>query len=55
MPRRVLATPAYVRSRRERKKAEILFAHLKRILKLDRLGLCGMSSGIDEFTQPAAV
>jgi hypothetical protein len=34
-------TDAYVRSRRERKKIEMLFAHLKRILRLDRLRLRG--------------
>jgi len=33
--RRIAATPEYVRSRHERKKVEMLFAHLKRILKLD--------------------
>jgi hypothetical protein len=35
--RRIAVTPAYQRSRHERKKVERLFAHLKRILKLDRL------------------
>ena len=30
-------TEAYATSRRERKKVEMPFAHLKRILKLDRL------------------
>src|SRR4029077_12454706 len=29
-------TPEYLQSRRERKKVEMLFAHLKRILKLNR-------------------
>jgi len=39
---RVIAkTDACVTSRRERKKVEMLFAHLKRILKLDRLRLRG--------------
>jgi transposase len=37
MARDIAATEAYVTSRRERKKVEMLFAHLKRILKLDRL------------------
>jgi hypothetical protein len=32
--RRIAATPASQRSRHERKKVEMLFAHLKRILKL---------------------
>ena len=31
------ATPEYARSRHECKKSEMLFAHLKRILKLGRL------------------
>jgi Transposase DDE domain len=42
-------TDAYVVSRRERKKVEMLFAHLKRILKLDRLRLRGPSGAKDEF------
>jgi hypothetical protein len=36
-------------SRRLRKKVEMLFAHLKRILKLDRLRLRGPCGGRDEF------
>jgi len=40
---------AYVTSRRERKKIEMLFAHLKRILKLDRLRLRGPNGARDEF------
>jgi transposase len=47
---RVIATtPEYQQSRRERKKVEMLFAHLKRILKLDRLRLRGLSGAQDEF------
>ncbi|EJL22703.1 IS1182 family transposase [Novosphingobium sp. AP12] len=42
-------TNAYVTSRRERKKVEMLFAHLKRILKLDRLRLRGPNGAKDEF------
>lgn len=42
-------TPAYRHSRRQRKKVEMLFAHLKRILKLDRLRLRGPSGAHDEF------
>lgn len=53
--RRIAATPEYVRSRHERKKVEMLFAHLKRILKLDRLRLRGMSGASDEFTLAAAI
>ena len=37
------------RSRRLRKKIEMLFAHLKRILKLDRLRLRGPTGARDEF------
>ena len=36
-------------SRRLRKKIEMLFAHLKRILKLDRLRLRGPNGAHDEF------
>jgi len=42
-------TPAYDQSRRERKKVEMLFAHLKRILKLGRLRLRGPTGARDEF------
>ncbi|MGZ8305876.1 MAG: transposase [Allosphingosinicella sp.] len=42
-------TDAYLTSRRERKKVEMLFAHLKRILKLDRLRLRGPNGAKDEF------
>jgi transposase len=48
-------TPAYQQSRRDRKKVEILFAHLKRILKLDRLRLRGRSGAQDEFLMAATV
>ena len=47
--RRIYFTPEYQESRRERKKVEMLFAHLKRILKLDRLRLRGLSGAQDEF------
>ena len=53
--RRVATTEQYKVSRRQRKKVEVLFAHLKRILKLDRLRLRGMSGARDEFTLAAAV
>jgi len=51
--RQVATTPEYQQSRRERKKVEVLFAHLKRILKLDRLRLRGLSGATDEFTMAA--
>lgn len=53
--RRIAVAPAYQRSRHERKKFEMLFAHLRRILKLDRLRLCGMNGATNEFTLAAAV
>jgi transposase len=42
-------TKAFERSRDERKKVEMAFAHLKRILKLDRLRLRGLSGARDEI------
>lgn len=42
-------TPAFDQSRRERKRVEMLFAHLKRILKLGRLRLRGPCGAHDEF------
>jgi transposase len=47
--REIAETPQYKQSRRDRKKVEILFAHLKRILKLDRLRLRGLTGAHDEF------
>jgi IS5 family transposase len=41
-------TEAFQRSRRERKKVEMRFAHMKRILKLDRFRLRGLSGVRDE-------
>jgi Transposase DDE domain len=41
-------TEAFQQSRRERKKVEMRFAHMKRILKLDRLRLRGSSGARDE-------
>ena len=49
MARDIAATEDYVTSRRQRKKVEMLFAHLKRILKLDRLRLRGPNGARDEF------
>jgi IS5 family transposase len=53
--RAVSQTPAYKKTRRQRKKVEMLFAHIKRILKLDRLRLRGMSGAHDEFLLTATV
>jgi transposase len=47
--RAIAETEVYKQSRNDRKKVEMLFAHLKRILKLDRLRLRGMSGAKDEF------
>ena len=49
MARDIATTEAYDVSRRQRKKIEMLFAHLKRILKLDRLRLRGPNGARDEF------
>lgn len=46
-------TEAYRQSRRERKKVEMLFAHLKRILKMSQLRLRGPSGAHDEFLMAA--
>ena len=51
--RQIGQTDAFKRSGRQRKKVEMLFAHLKRILKLDRLRLRGLSGAQDEFLQAA--
>lgn len=47
--RAVAATPAYQQTRRQRKQVEMLFAHMKRVLKVDRLRLRGLSGARDEF------
>jgi transposase len=46
--RALATTEAFQRSRRERKKIEMRFAHMKRILGLDRLRLRGLSGAKDE-------
>jgi transposase len=46
-------TEAFEQSRRDRKRIEMLFAHLKRILKLARLRLRGPRGAQDEFTLAA--
>jgi transposase len=47
--RALAKTETYRLSRRHRKKVEILFAHMKRVLKVDRLRLRGLSGARDEF------
>ena len=51
--RAIAKTEAYEASRRLRKKVEMLFAHLKRILRLDRLRLRGPAGAQFEFTLAA--
>jgi transposase len=48
-----VGTEAFERSRRERKRIEMRFAHLKRILRLGRLRLRGPRGAQDEFTLAA--
>jgi transposase len=49
MARDIAKTEEGQTSRRQRKKIEMLFAHLKRILRLDRLRLRGPNGARDEF------
>jgi transposase len=51
--RALASTAAFEQSRRHRKRVEMLFAHLKRILRLGRLRLRGPSGARDEFTLAA--
>ena len=51
--RALAKTEAFAQSRRDRKKVEMLFAHLKRILRLGRLRLRGPSGAQFEFTLAA--
>jgi transposase len=53
--RAISQTPEYRQSRNDRKKVEVLFAHLKRIMKIDRLRLRGLSGAHDEFVMAATV
>ena len=48
--RALAKTPAFKRSRNERKKVEMAFAHMKRIFKLDRLRLRGLSGARESGT-----
>ena len=51
--RALAKTEAFEQSRRERKRVEMLFAHLKRILRLGRLRLRGPRGAQFEFTLAA--
>ena len=47
--RQIMQSDEYQKSRHERKKVEMMFAHLKHILKVDRLRLRGLNGAQDEF------
>jgi transposase len=49
LARSFVDTEAFEQSRRDRKRAEMRFAHLKRLLRLDRLRLRGPRGAQDEF------
>jgi transposase len=49
LARSLAGTPAFEQSRRERKRVEMLFAHLKRILRMGRLRLRGPAGARNEF------
>lgn len=51
--RALAQTEAFEQSRRDRKRVEMLFAHLKRILRLGRLRLRGPCGAQFEFTLAA--
>jgi len=51
--RAISKTDAYILSRRQRKKVERLFAHLKRILGLGKLRLRGPNGAKDKFLMAA--
>ncbi len=51
--RSLIGTEAFEQSRRDRKRIEMRFAHLKRILRLGRLRLRGPRGAQDEFTLAA--
>ena len=54
LARALAAEDEWLVSRKKRKKVEMLFAHLKRILRLDRLRLRGPNGARDEFHLAAA-
>jgi Transposase DDE domain len=51
--RAIARTQQFAQTRRDRKKVEMLFAHLKRILRLGRLRLRGPRGAQFEFTLAA--
>ena len=55
MARRKMKTKAFARSRDERKRVEMRFAHLKTHHRFERLRLRGLSGARDEFHLAAIV
>ena len=53
LTRDISKTDAYAASRHARRKVEMLFAHLKKIMGLTRLRLRGPNGAEDEFTLAA--
>jgi len=53
--RDICESPEYLQSRKDRKKVEVLFAHLKRVMNFDRLRLRGITGAHDEFLLAATV
>lgn len=53
--RDICGTMEYFQSRKDRKKVEVLFAHLKRVMNFDRLRLRGLTGAHDEFLLAATV
>jgi hypothetical protein len=53
--RQLADTPEFEQSRNERKKVEMLFAHLKTTLRFERMRLRGLSGARDEFLMTAIV
>jgi transposase len=51
--RQLAGTPQFEQSRNERKKVEMLFAHLKTTLRFERMRLRGLSGARDEFLMAA--
>ena len=51
--RRISQSPEYEQSQKDRKKVEVLFGHMKRILNMNRLRLRGLSGAKDEFVLTA--
>ena len=55
MARRLMGTPAFIKSRDERKRVEMHFTHLKTHHGFERLRLRGLTGARDEFHLAAIV